>query len=92
MTRYCVVYYKEKILKILDMLIPIFQILYYVIFFAVFLMSIFIIFHIVFYSYSAASKLLMLLIFVPVVGVLLFTNFVLFSSIDLENIFSGMIG
>ena len=41
---------------------------------------------VIFYSYSFLSKLLMLLIFVPVVGVLLFTNFVLFSSIDLGHL------
>ncbi|EKE18642.1 MAG: hypothetical protein ACD_9C00271G0003 [uncultured bacterium] len=68
------------------MLVLIFQILYYLLLFAMFLMSIFIVFHIVFYSYSFLSKLLMLLIFVPVVGVLLFTNFVLFSSIDLGHL------
>ncbi|EKD58666.1 MAG: hypothetical protein ACD_56C00075G0002, partial [uncultured bacterium] len=65
------------------MLIPIFQILYYLMLFAMFLMSIFIVFHIVFYSYTVASKILTLMIFVPVVGVLLFTNFVLFSALPL---------
>ena len=73
------------------MLIPIFQILYYLVFFTMFLMSIFIIFHIVFYSYSTASKLLTLLIFVPVAGVLLFTNLTLFSSLPLAQIFSGLL-
>jgi hypothetical protein len=56
-----------------------------------FLMSAFIIYHIVFYSYDATAKIIMLLIFIPVVGVLLFTNFVLFSSISLQNIFAGML-
>jgi len=73
------------------MLIPIFQILYYLVFFVMFLMSIFIIFHIVFYSYSFFSRLLMLAIFVPVAGVLLFTNFVLFTAINLEQFFGGII-
>lgn len=71
------------------MLIPIFQILYYLVLFVLFLMSIFIIFHIVFYSYSFFSKLLMLAIFISVAGVLLFTNFVLFSAIDLEQFLGG---
>ncbi|HBI51031.1 MAG TPA: hypothetical protein DDY21_04260 [Candidatus Moranbacteria bacterium] len=73
------------------MLIPIFQILYYLVFFVMFLMSIFIVFHIVFYSYSFLSRLLMLAIFVPVAGVLLFTNFVLFTSINLKQLFAGML-
>lgn len=73
------------------MLIPIFQILYYLVFLALFLMSIFIIFHIVFYSYSVTSKLITLLIFVPVAGVLLFTNFVLFTSISLPQLFGSLL-
>lgn len=73
------------------MITPIFQILYYLVFFAMFLMSIFIIFHIVFYSYSVASKLLMLTIFTSVAGVLLFTNLILFSSINIEQLLGGMI-
>jgi hypothetical protein len=52
------------------------------------LMSFFIVFHIVRYSYNKTAKLTMLLIFVPVVSILLFTNFILFSQIQIENIFS----
>ena len=73
------------------MLVPIFQILYGVIFFAIFLMSIFIIFHIVFYSYSTFAKLITLCVFVPVVGVLMFTNFALFSLIPLAQIFADFV-
>ena len=73
------------------MLVPIAQILYYLVFFSMFLMSIFIIFHIVFYSYTFSSKILMLSIFVSVAGVLLFTNLVLFSAIDLDNALARMI-
>ncbi|EKE25386.1 MAG: hypothetical protein ACD_5C00180G0002 [uncultured bacterium] len=73
------------------MLVPIFQILYYILLFTMALMSVFIIFHIVFYSYTFVSKILMLLIFVPVVGVLLFTNLVLFSALPLERVFSGLL-
>jgi hypothetical protein len=73
------------------MLVPIFQILYFLVFFSMFLMSVFIIFHIVFYSYSAFSKLVTLLVFIPVAGVLLFTNFILFMSIPLDRIFSNLL-
>jgi len=69
-------------------MIAIFQILYFLVFLAMLLIIIFIIFHIVLYSYSTISKLITLLIFVPVAGVLLFTNFAIFTKIPLENIFS----
>lgn len=68
------------------MLISIFQIMYLVIFFIMLLMSVFVIFHIVFYSYNPFSRLVMLGIFVPVAGVLLLTNFVLFNQIPLERL------
>jgi hypothetical protein len=55
------------------------------------LMSLFIVFHIVFYSYTTFSKLITLAIFVPVVGVLLVTNYVLFNSLNLVQIFAGML-
>ena len=73
------------------MLILIFQILYYLVFFTMFLMSLFIIFHIVFYSYTTISKIITLLIFVPVAAVLLFTNLVLFSALPLDRFFSGIL-
>ncbi|NTW26731.1 MAG: hypothetical protein HGA36_00145 [Candidatus Moranbacteria bacterium] len=73
------------------MLVPLFQILYFLVFFVMLLISIFIVFHIVFYAYSFFSKLLMLAIFVPVAGVLLFTNFLSFSAIDLRQVFAGLI-
>lgn len=73
------------------MLVLIFQTLYYLSLFSMFLMSIFIVFHIVFYAYSAASKLITLLIFVPVALVLMFTNFALFSELPLERILTGML-
>lgn len=73
------------------MITPIFQILYYLVFFSMFLMSIFIIFHIVFYSYSVVSKFLMLTIFTSVAGVLLFTNLILFSAVDIEQLLSSML-
>lgn len=72
------------------MLVPIFQILYGLVFLTILLMGIFIIFHIVSFSYTATSKMMMLLIFVPVAGVLLFTNFLLFANLPLAKIFSGL--
>jgi len=68
------------------MLVAIFQILYLIVFFIMLLMSAFVIFHIVFYSYNAFSKLVMLSIFVPVAAVLLFTNFILFMQIPLSEV------
>ena len=55
------------------------------------LMCAFIIFHIVFYAYKATSKIVTLLIFVPVAAILLFTNAVLFFNIPLQDILEGFI-
>ena len=73
------------------MLTLIFQIAYLVIFLSMVLMCVFIVFHIVFYAYRATSKIITLLIFVPVAAVLLFTNIVLFFNIPLNNILEGFI-
>jgi hypothetical protein len=72
-------------------MVAIFQILYYVIWLSMLLMSLFVVFHIVFYAYSFVSKIAMLAIFVPVVSVLLFTNLLLFSVLPLERIFASML-
>jgi hypothetical protein len=72
------------------MLTLIFQILYLLVFLSMSLMSLFIVYHIVFYSYTNTAKIITLAIFVPVVLVLIFTNFALFQSIPLAVIFSGM--
>ena len=72
------------------MLVTIFQILYYIVLFMMTVMSAFIVFHIVFYSYSSSSKVATLAVFLPVVCVLLVTNFILFSSLPLDRIFAGM--
>jgi hypothetical protein len=69
----------------------IFQILYLLVFLAMGLMSIFVIYHIVFYSYTNISKIIMLAIFVPVTGVLLLTNFAIFQQIQLQEIFSMLL-
>jgi len=73
------------------MLVPIFQIAYLIIFLSMLLMCVFVIFHIVFYSYSAVSKVITLMIFVPVAAILLFTNMVLFFKIPLQDILGGFI-
>lgn len=73
------------------MLVLIFQGLYLIIFLSMILMCAFIIFHIVFYAYKATSKIVTLLIFVPVAAILLFTNAVLFFNIPLQDILEGFI-
>ena len=73
------------------MLIEIIQILYYIVFFVMSMLSAFIVFHMVRYSYTAASKTAMLAIFLPVVCVLLITNFILFSTLPFDRIFASML-
>lgn len=73
------------------MLILIFQILYYLVFAAMCLMSIFIAFHILAYSYSYFSKIMTITIFASVAGTLLFSNFLLFKSVDLAQVLVGML-
>ncbi len=55
------------------------------------LMSGFVIFHIIYYSYDRISKVITLAIFVPVVALLLFTNLISFFAISWDNIFSGLL-
>lgn len=50
------------------------------------LVSLFIIYHIVRYSYSKSESVLMLSIFIPVVSVLMLADIVLFFSINFEDI------
>jgi hypothetical protein len=71
-------------------MVPIFQILYLLFFLTMLIMSIFIIYHVFVYSYTQLSKMVTLMIFVPVVGVLLFTNLLLFLQIPLRDMFSSM--
>jgi|GEM_PF-819396 FtsH-binding integral membrane protein len=71
-------------------MVLILQILYAIVFFIMLLLSGFIIFHVVFYSYNSPSKKITLALFVPVTCVLLLTNLILFNSIDLEGLFSNI--
>jgi hypothetical protein len=73
------------------MVLAVLQIMYLLFFFAMVLMSIFIVYHIVFYSYTFFSKIITLCIFVPVVGILLFTNFALFRQIPLADLVSNFL-
>ncbi len=50
------------------------------------LVSLFIIYHIVRYSYSKSESVLMLAIFIPVVSVLMLADIVLFFSINFEEV------
>ncbi|HEX8974088.1 MAG TPA: hypothetical protein VF817_01205 [Patescibacteria group bacterium] len=70
------------------MLIPLVQILYFIVLGMMALLSIFIVYHIIFYSYSTFSKLVTLALFISVAGVLFLTNFLLFTQLPLEDIFS----
>jgi hypothetical protein len=73
------------------MLVLITQIVYGAVFLMMLLMSLFIVYHIVAYSYTHISRVITLAIFLPVVGVLLFVNLVSFWSIPLENILSKIL-
>lgn len=63
---------------------------YNVLFYSFVLMSVFIVFHIIRYSYSKIGSLVMLLIFVPVVSSLLLANKALFEKIDLIHIINSL--
>lgn len=48
--------------------------------------SVVVVFHLIRYSFNKAATVLMLLIFIPVTAALIFVNFLLFSSIDMEEL------
>jgi hypothetical protein len=60
---------------------------YAILLLALFLMSLFIIYHIVRYAYSKPESMLMLLIFIPVTSIFFFIQIVLFFSIRFDEIF-----
>lgn len=66
------------------------QVMYYIIILGIILAGAFIVYHIVAYSFSAYSKVVTLLIFFPVFAVLILTNIMLFSNIDFQEVFSGL--
>ena len=72
-------------------MVAIIQIIYFLFFLTMLFMGVFIIYHITAYSYTLFSKILTLLIFVPVLCILLFTNMVIFYQIPVGEIFSGLV-
>lgn len=64
----------------------IFQIIYYFILVIAFVAGIFIVYHIIKYSYSKIAMLLMLLIFCGMFAVLISANYALFSNISADDI------
>jgi len=72
-------------------MIAIFVILYLIIVLIYILAALFIIYHIVKFSLHKSTAVLTLAIFLPVFGVLLFTNLMLLLAIDWNGIFSFII-
>lgn len=70
------------------MLILVAKLLFSAVMFVFTLMALFIVYHVVRYSKTKAGLVLTLALFLPVVAILIFSNVVLFSSLDLENIIS----
>jgi hypothetical protein len=64
------------------------QFIYFAIIFFMAISGLFIIYHMVRYSYNKLAMFLMLIVFCSVLGVLLMTNWALFSSLDLEYLVS----
>lgn len=53
--------------------------------------SLFVVFHIVKYSYSKSGALLMLVLFLPVTAVLIFTNVSLFFAVNFTEVASYLL-
>lgn len=66
----------------------IFFLAYFVIFLFFMISGIFIVYHIVKYSYSKTAMLFMLMIFCSVMGILVFTNIALLFSINFNDFIS----
>lgn len=75
----------------MEMLLLIFKALYGVVVTTVLLMSMFIVYHIVRYSYSRVGTIVMLALFLAVGGALLFSNAVLFAQLPLEDLLESLI-
>lgn len=73
------------------MLLLIFKALYGVVLVTVLLMSMFIVYHIMRYSYSRSGTIIMLGLFLTVGGALLFSNAVLFAQLPLENLLDALL-
>lgn len=70
------------------MITQIAYIFYFIILVMVILSALFIIFHIIRYSFNKVATMLMLGIFIPVTLILILINIILFSLINFENMFS----
>lgn len=66
------------------------RIIYFSIIFFFLMASLFIVYHLVRYSYNRKMMILMLLIFSSVTGVLILLNITLFLSLDLSEIVSPL--
>jgi hypothetical protein len=71
------------------MLILIANVLYAAVMLAFMLISFFIVFHVLRYSYSKTGTILTLAIFLPVVVVLMYTNYFLFQHLPINDFFSS---
>ncbi|EKE15497.1 MAG: hypothetical protein ACD_11C00150G0002 [uncultured bacterium] len=69
-------------------MVLIFQLLYAVVMLIFFLLSLFIVFHIVKYSYDKKTTFLMLMIFLTFTSLLFFSNLILFTQLPLEEMLS----
>lgn len=72
------------------MMLLIFNVLYGLLVIMMCLLSLFILYHIFYYSYSKSSKLLMVSFFVPVTVIMLIVNYVLFSQIPFESLLPNL--
>jgi len=68
-------------------MIAIFQILYAVVILVFLLLSLFIVYHLLKYSYDKKVTSLMVTIFVVFTGLLIFSNIILFLNLPLEDLF-----
>ena len=72
-------------------MVLIFQLLYAAVLLIFFLLSAFIVFHIVRYSYNRSSSVIMLVIFLTFTGLLIFSNIILFANLPLEEMLPHML-
>jgi len=69
-------------------MVLIFQILYAAVMLVFLLLSTFIVFHILKYSYDKRAAFLMMVIFLTFTGLLFFSNMILFANLPLEEMLS----
>ncbi|HAV11204.1 MAG TPA: hypothetical protein DCX32_01540 [Candidatus Moranbacteria bacterium] len=69
-------------------MVLVFQILYAAVMLVFLLLSAFIVFHILKYSYDKRAAFLMIVIFLAFTGLLFFSNIILFANLPLEEMLS----